>query len=141
MDIVNHKRTDLQTHSQTVTYNLFARKDAPELYCAIPEDRPVPDFIDCDWRFKGSLDRSQRAPGGFIPPSTAESARARKSIESDFPIIAVSISVVTTMNQFTAALGIPDRDSKRKGAAVSLVRLGYIPPGPNCIELHLCPVN
>jgi len=56
-------------------YNLFARKDAPELYCAIPEDRPVPDFIDCDWRFKGSLDRSQRAPGGFIPPVAAASVR------------------------------------------------------------------
>ena len=56
-------------------YNLFARKDAPELYCAIPEDRPVPDFIDCDWQFKGSLDRSQNAPGGFIPPVAAASVR------------------------------------------------------------------
>jgi oxygen-independent coproporphyrinogen-3 oxidase len=53
-----------------------------------------------------------------MPPSTAESARARKSIESDFPIIAVPISVTTTMNQFTAALGIPNRDSTRKGAAL-----------------------
>ena len=48
----------------------------------------------------------------LIPPSTAESARARKSIESDFPIIAVPISVTTTMNQFNAALGIPPRFNK-----------------------------
>ena len=59
----------------------------------------------------------------LMPPSTAESARARKSIESDFPIIAVPISVVTTMNQFTAALRSPDRDSIRKGAALTLKAL------------------
>lgn len=57
------------------SYNLFARKDAPELYCAIPEDRPVPEFIDCDWQFKGSVDRSQHAPGGFISPVAAASVR------------------------------------------------------------------
>ena len=56
-------------------YNLFARKDATELFCAIPEDRPVPDFIDRDWQFKGSVDRSQNAPGGFIPPVAAASVR------------------------------------------------------------------
>jgi hypothetical protein len=59
-----------------------------------------------------------------MPPSTAESARARKSIESDFPIIAVPISVTTTMNQFTAALGIPNRDSTRKGAALIIETSG-----------------
>lgn len=56
-------------------YNLFSRKDAPDLYCAVPEDRPVPSFIDCDWQFKGSLASSQRVPGGFIPPVAAAGVR------------------------------------------------------------------
>ena len=27
------------------TYNLFRRRDRAELICAVPEDRPVPAFI------------------------------------------------------------------------------------------------
>jgi len=56
-------------------YNLFSRNDAPDLYCAIPQDRPVPSFIDCNWQFKGSFDRSQRAPHGFIPTVASASVR------------------------------------------------------------------
>ena len=76
-------------------------------------------------RITDEIDTPKRraAARRLIPSSTAESARALKSIESDFPIIAVPFSVTTTMNQLTAALGIPNRDSTRKGAAVSLVRL------------------
>lgn len=56
-------------------YNLFSRKDAPELYCAIPEDRPVPDFINGDWQFMGVLASYQCAPGGFIHKVAATSVQ------------------------------------------------------------------
>jgi hypothetical protein len=36
-------------------YNLFGHRVKPDLYCAVPEDRPVPVFLDGSWRFAGRL--------------------------------------------------------------------------------------
>ena len=37
-------------------YNLFSRADRPELVCAVPEHRPVPNFIgDPPWTFVGRV--------------------------------------------------------------------------------------
>ncbi len=40
-----------------LTYNLFKHKDELDLYCAVPEDRPVPTFLTADgWEYASSLD-------------------------------------------------------------------------------------
>jgi hypothetical protein len=39
------------------TYNLFRRKHAADLYCAVPEDIAVPSFVtDETWEYAQSLD-------------------------------------------------------------------------------------
>jgi hypothetical protein len=38
-------------------YNLFRRKDATDLFCAVPEDIPVPVFVTPQaWSYACSLD-------------------------------------------------------------------------------------
>ncbi|KLK93616.1 hypothetical protein AA309_08150 [Microvirga vignae] len=38
-------------------YNLFRHKDEVDLYCAVPEDRPVPEFLTADdWEYARALD-------------------------------------------------------------------------------------
>jgi hypothetical protein len=45
-------------------HNLFRRKDTPDLYCAVPESRPIPPFIrNPTWEFAGKMDRSLPVPG------------------------------------------------------------------------------
>ncbi|WP_372424650.1 hypothetical protein [Salinarimonas chemoclinalis] len=47
-------------------FNVFMRRDAQELRCAVPEDRAVPAFIVAqDWAFVGRLDGETPAPRGF----------------------------------------------------------------------------
>ena len=42
------------------TYNLFRRQHEEDLYCAVPEDVPVPPFVtDERWEWAQSLDVSQ----------------------------------------------------------------------------------
>lgn len=39
------------------TYNLFRRKDKVDLYCAVPENVPVPAFLtESHWEYARSLD-------------------------------------------------------------------------------------
>jgi hypothetical protein len=39
------------------TYNLFRRKGAADLFCAVPEDVPVPHFVTPGaWEYERSLD-------------------------------------------------------------------------------------
>ncbi len=39
-----------------LTYNLFRHKSEADLYCAVPEDRPVPTFLTRDaWAYACSL--------------------------------------------------------------------------------------
>jgi hypothetical protein len=38
-------------------YNLFRRKDETGLFCAVPEDIPVPEFVTPEaWEYARSLD-------------------------------------------------------------------------------------
>ncbi|MCG6121761.1 MAG: hypothetical protein MEP57_03505 [Microvirga sp.] len=58
------------SHSQTAdaarAFNLFRRKAEPDLFCAVPEDRAVPGFIDGDaWEFGGRIDPGARSQRGF----------------------------------------------------------------------------
>ena len=50
-------------------YNLFRRKLEEDLFCAVPEDRPVPDFVAGEWEFRGRLGEAEAeaAPSGFRP--------------------------------------------------------------------------
>ncbi|PVE22400.1 hypothetical protein DC522_21180 [Microvirga sp. KLBC 81] len=60
-----------------LTYNLFKHKDEADLYCAVPEDRPVPTFLTADkWEYASSLDI--KALSNF-DPTASRSAR-----DSDF---------------------------------------------------------
>ncbi|WP_349369972.1 hypothetical protein [Salinarimonas sp.] len=48
------------------TWNVFRRKDAAELRCAVPEERIVPGFItDGAWEFAGRIGGGERPPDGF----------------------------------------------------------------------------
>jgi hypothetical protein len=39
------------------SYNLFRRNRRPDLLCAVPQDCPVPTFVDGqDWQFSGTVD-------------------------------------------------------------------------------------
>ncbi len=47
-------------------YNLFRNKHLPEIVCAVPEDRPVPSFIDAErWSFEQPLRPLDARPPGF----------------------------------------------------------------------------
>jgi hypothetical protein len=47
-------------------YNLFRSKFLGELYCAVPEDRVVPDFVTADlWEFRGKVGEDASLPVGF----------------------------------------------------------------------------
>ena len=47
-------------------YNLFRSKRSPDLLCAVPEDDPVPAFINGQgWAFAGKLAEPSAAPLGF----------------------------------------------------------------------------
>lgn len=47
-------------------YNLFRNKQLPEIVCAVPEDCPVPPFIDSkQWTFEQPLRPLEARPLGF----------------------------------------------------------------------------
>jgi hypothetical protein len=47
-------------------YNLFRNKERAELYCAVPEDRPIPSLIGAEaWTFERILRIHDIAPPGF----------------------------------------------------------------------------
>ena len=47
-------------------YNLFRRKREPDLYCAVPEDYAVPDFVtETEWEFSGTIDGVTGTMPGF----------------------------------------------------------------------------
>ena len=55
-------------------YNLFRRRLAPDLFCAVPENRPVPTFIQArNWRFVGKCGTPAQA--GFDPEAARTAVR------------------------------------------------------------------
>lgn len=53
-----------------IRYNLFRRKAERDLYCAVPEDRPVPRFVaGGDWEYEG--DGAAPPPGFRIEAAQA----------------------------------------------------------------------
>ena len=57
-------------------YNLFGHKTKPDLFCAVPEDCPVPHSVDGRWRFAGRVANAHGVPG-FHAASTRGSARRK----------------------------------------------------------------
>jgi hypothetical protein len=58
-----------------LTYNLFRRRSEGDLFCAVPEDVPVPNFIETgEWEFSGKACGSE-GPSGFDPAAAKISAR------------------------------------------------------------------
>ncbi len=46
------------------TYTLFRREDKPDLYCAVPEDQPVPTFLRrAHWAIVGRITKATALPG------------------------------------------------------------------------------
>ncbi len=54
----------MREHGPVPSHNLFRRKDTADLYCAVPESRPIPPFIRTPtWEYAGKLDRSSPVVG------------------------------------------------------------------------------
>ena len=51
--------------NRDVRYNVFRHKFLPELCCAVPEDRPVPRFLNGSWEYAGTLQNQIAALHGF----------------------------------------------------------------------------
>jgi hypothetical protein len=49
-----------------IRYELFRSRHEPELYCAVPEDRPAPAFLQSDrWQVAGRINEADPTPLGF----------------------------------------------------------------------------
>ena len=56
-------------------YNLFRRKLEEDLYCVVPEDRPVPRFVAGDWEFRGRVAEADPVPSGFRADAARDAMR------------------------------------------------------------------
>jgi hypothetical protein len=57
-------------------YNLFRHKLMPDLFCAVPQDWPVPGFIEgSTWAFAGTVSERTVAPAGLDWELAAASVR------------------------------------------------------------------
>ena len=54
------------------TYNLFRNKCLPDIICAVPEDRPVPDFIDAE---RWSVEQPLHPPEARLPGFDSKAAQ------------------------------------------------------------------
>jgi hypothetical protein len=61
------------------TFNLFRFRASPGLCCAIPQDCPVPDFLNGDWSFAGTWTQPGLHSHGSVPrrPADLMSIRSR----------------------------------------------------------------
>jgi PAS domain-containing protein len=58
------------------TYNLFRNKQRPEILCAVPEDRPIPRFVDREqWMYAGCLQPQDPRPSGFHDKAASAGVR------------------------------------------------------------------
>ena len=61
-----HDRASADLVARECTYNLFRNKQRPMLMCAVPDDHPVPSFINPEaWLFERVLRHQDVAPSGF----------------------------------------------------------------------------
>ena len=61
-----HETAPASRETRECAYNLFRNKERPELFCAVPEDRPIPSLIVAKaWTFESFLRTHDVAPPGF----------------------------------------------------------------------------
>jgi hypothetical protein len=59
-------------------FNTFCRRDEPDIRCAVPEERPVPTFLEGPvWEFVGKIDCATLAAAGFGESVVAEAVRSQ----------------------------------------------------------------
>jgi hypothetical protein len=59
-------------------YNLFRHKLMPDLFCAVPQDWPVPGSIEgSTWAFAGTVSERTLAPAGLDWETAAAGAAQR----------------------------------------------------------------
>lgn len=78
MNIVSFALTkkNERADNDRLAYNLFRRRNEPDLYCAVPEDHPVPSFISGEaWDFGGTLDSPVTTLRGFDPQAARHGVR------------------------------------------------------------------
>jgi|GEM_PF-1000045 hypothetical protein len=72
---LNTKQQEARVASSNA-FNLFRRKEEPELLCAVPDDRAVPSFIAGEtWEFGGTISGSSREHPGFDAGAARAAAR------------------------------------------------------------------
>jgi len=76
-ELIKHTHSNRNVRSSiTEAFNLFRRKEAPELLCAVPEDRAVPSFIVGEtWEFSGKLSGDSGQQPGFDMSAASAGAR------------------------------------------------------------------
>ena len=61
-----HETALIHPEMRECAYNLFRNNERTELFCAVPEDRPVPTLIVAGaWTFERTLRPHDVAPPGF----------------------------------------------------------------------------
>lgn len=61
---------------RAAAFNLFRRREAPDLFCAVPEDRAVPHFIAGEtWEFGGRIAADSHEQPGFDGQIASRAAR------------------------------------------------------------------
>jgi PAS domain-containing protein len=61
-----HQRARARSDASGCAYNLFRNKQRSEIFCAVPQDCPIPKFVACEqWMYAGSLQPEDARPSGF----------------------------------------------------------------------------
>ena len=61
-----HETAPTRRATRECAYNLFRNKEGVELFCAVPEERPVPSLVVAQaWTFERILRTHDVAPPGF----------------------------------------------------------------------------
>jgi PAS domain-containing protein len=107
-------------------YNLFRNKQRPEILCAVPEDRPIPRFVDREqWTYAGSLQPQDHRLSGFH--DKAASAGVRFNGFYLFQVTAAQLKATTKEQNLEARahpLPEPEADvSIRQHVRTMLLRL------------------
>ena len=67
---------NLDAARRAAAFNLFRRRESPDLFCAVPEDRVVPPFIEGEsWEFGGRIAADSREQPGFDGSVASRAAR------------------------------------------------------------------
>lgn len=105
MNVISFALTkrNIPARSDAESYNLFRRRNEPQIYCAVPEHYPVPSFIIGEaWDFGGRLDNPDAAPRGF------DAAAARHGVRlTGYYLFLAEVGVIPQKN----ALGCSVADS------------------------------